>query len=85
MAQAATSREQDERHFSEQQALLQKQMADLKLRASKFGSESSQVSDSLRKKRLKLQQDVEVRQGSYTVSKIALSVFWAACGQRLPL
>ena len=58
-AQAAASRDQDERH-GEQQGQLEKQMADLKLRASKFGTESSEVSDSLRKKRLKLQQDVEV-------------------------
>ena len=58
--QAAASREQDERHFAEQQALLQKQLADLKLRAAKFASESSETSESLRKKRLKLQQDVEV-------------------------
>ena len=65
--QASATRSQDEQYFANQQALLQQQLADLKLKAEKFGSESREASDSLRKKRLKLQQEVEVRQLSDTL------------------
>ena len=40
--------------------MLQQQLADLRLKADKFGAEGREASDGLRKKRLKLQQDLEV-------------------------
>lgn len=60
MSQASASRSQDEQYFGSQQALLQQQLADLRLRADKFGAEGREATDGLRKKRLKLQQDLEV-------------------------
>ena len=47
-------------YFASQQALLQKQLAELTLTARKFSAEGAEVQEGLRKKRLKLQQEVEV-------------------------
>jgi len=58
--QATANRNQDAQYYANQQALLQKQLAELTLRAQKFGAESLEASEGLRKKRLKLHQDVEV-------------------------
>ncbi|DBA70798.1 hypothetical protein WJX79_008514 [Trebouxia sp. C0005] len=59
-AQATANRSQDVQYYADQQALLQKQLAELTLRAQKFGAESLEASEGLRKKRLKLHQEVEV-------------------------
>lgn len=40
--------------------MLQKQLADLKLKYDKFSADSTAANDALHKKRLKLQQEVEV-------------------------
>ena len=58
--QATANRSQDAQYYANQQALLQKQLADLTLRAQKLGAESLEASEGLRKKRLKLHQEVEV-------------------------
>ena len=58
--QASATRSQDEQYFSNQQALLQQQLADLRLKADKLRAEGREAADGLRKKRLKLQQDLEV-------------------------
>ena len=58
--QATLNRSQDVQYFATQQALLQKQLAELTLTARKFGAESTETQEGLRKKRLKLQQEVEV-------------------------
>ena len=58
--QASANRSQDEQYFGSHQALLQQQFADLRLKIDKFGADSREASDGLRKKRLKLQQDLEV-------------------------
>lgn len=58
--QATANRSQDVQYYADQQALLQKQLAELTLRAQKFGAESLEASEGLRKKRLKLHQEVEV-------------------------
>lgn len=59
--QASADRGQDEKYYADQQALLQKQLADLKLTAEKYGAESGEAYEGLSKKRLKMQQEVEVR------------------------
>ncbi len=58
--QATANRSQDAEYYANQQALLQKQLAELTLRVQKFGAESLEASEGLRKKRLKLHQEVEV-------------------------
>jgi hypothetical protein len=58
--QATANRSQDAEYYANQQALLQKQLAELTLRAQKYGAESLEASEGLRKKRLKLNQEVEV-------------------------
>lgn len=58
--QASATRNEDEQFFGSQQALLQQQLADLRLKADQFRAEGHEASNGLRKKRLKLQQDLEV-------------------------
>lgn len=58
--QATLNRSQDVQYFASQQALLQKQLAELTLTARKLRAEGAEFQDGLRKKRLKLQQEVEV-------------------------
>lgn len=58
--QASATRNEDEQFFGSQQALLQQQLADLRLKADQFRAEGREASNGLRKKRLKLQQDLEV-------------------------
>ena len=60
MMQASSARSQDTQSFAQQQALLQKQLADLKLKYDTFSADSTAANDALHKKRLKLQQEVEV-------------------------
>ena len=57
---ATANRSQDAEYYANQQALLQKQLAELTLRAQNFGAETLEASEGLRKKRLKLHQEVEV-------------------------
>lgn len=58
--QASAARSQDQQSFQQQQALLQKKLAELRLKYDQFTAESSAANDALHKKRLKLQQEVEV-------------------------
>ena len=63
VVQASSARSQDTQSFAQQQALLQKQLADLKLKYDTFSADSTAANDALHKKRLKLQQEVEVCHG----------------------
>ena len=58
--QATLNRSQDVQYFASQQALLQKQLAELTLTARNLSAEGAEFQVGLRKKRLKLQQEVEV-------------------------
>ena len=46
--------------FAQHKAMLEKQLADLKLKCDAFGADSNSANDALHKKCLKLQQEVEV-------------------------
>lgn len=63
--QATATRSQDEQYFSSQQALLQQQLADMRLKADKTRAGNHEASDGLRKNRLKLQQELEVHLGTH--------------------
>ncbi len=67
--QASATRSQDEQYYASQQGTLSQQLAELTLRAAKYGGECTEDAEGLRKKRLKLQQEVEV---SPTVPDYAL-------------
>ena len=52
--------------FAQHKAMLEKQLADLKLKCDAFTADSKSANDALHKKRLKLQQEVEVRPRTLT-------------------
>ena len=72
MLQATATRAQDDKYYAEQQKLLLKQLADLTLKDEKFGAESKEALEVLRKKRLKLQQEVEVSHLQFSTGPISL-------------